>query len=130
MNELTEDQRNYLESLLIASEAAVRSEILQDVDRQEPFAEVASEAPDAGDASFAALTVDLGSAAVTRDFVEFRSIQTARERLQNGTYGDCVECGCPIPYERLLVQPAAGRCAPCQTVYEKTHVDALKGASM
>lgn len=130
MEELQQQQIQHLKELLDARETAVRMEILQDVDRQESFMDVASEAPDPGDASFATLTVDLGNAAVSRDMQELRAIQAALERMRNGSYGECIECGYSIPYERLEVQLTAERCAPCQAVYERTHMDALRGSSM
>jgi len=50
---------------------------------------------------------------------EMKDVQSALHRLDDGTYGDCVDCGEPIPLQRLLVQPAALRCTACQTVGER-----------
>ena len=50
---------------------------------------------------------------------ERAGIEAALLRLDNGTYGDCGECGNPIPLQRLMVQPAALRCAACQAAYER-----------
>jgi DnaK suppressor protein len=35
--------------------------------------------------------------------------------MANGLYGLCMDCGEEIPLERLFAQPAAIRCAACQT---------------
>jgi DnaK suppressor protein len=35
-------------------------------------------------------------------------------RLDNGTYGVCVDCGKPVPEGRLEVKPEAARCLTCQ----------------
>jgi len=43
----------------------------------------------------------------------------ALRRLDDGVYGDCRDCGQPIPFERLMVQPQAERCAPCQAEFER-----------
>lgn len=43
-----------------------------------------------------------------------QAIQAALERLENGTYGICVECGRPIPEERLEALPEAERCVECE----------------
>ena len=56
-----------------------------------------------------------------RDQLELRDIDDARARLAEGTYGECVDCGCDIPYERLHAQPTAARCVNCQERWEKTH---------
>jgi DnaK suppressor protein len=55
-----------------------------------------------------------------RDVGELQQVRRARERLAAGTYGDCVECGESISLQRLLVQPAAERCAPCQAAHEQS----------
>jgi RNA polymerase-binding transcription factor DksA len=130
MNNLTQDQTIQLEKLLDERERALRDDMQREVASKEEFRDVASEAPDAGDASFASLEVDLENAAVARDVGEMRAIEAARARIDNGTYGTCIECETEIPFERLLVQPTAERCAPCQNMYEKTHASAVKGATL
>jgi len=62
---------------------------------------------------------DLGDAQEQRDVDEMTQVEAALHRLDNATYGDCADCGEPIPMQRLLVQPAAQRCAPCQAAYEQ-----------
>lgn len=64
----------------------------------------------AADESDAALDeVELARAARERD-----DILAALRRIQEGTYGDCAECGRPIPVHRLEALLAAGLCADCQ----------------
>src|SRR5881398_2952566 len=41
---------------------------------------------------------------------ELRQVQIARERLEEGKYGICVDCGEEIPAERLEAIPEAVRC--------------------
>jgi DnaK suppressor protein len=55
-----------------------------------------------------------------RDLQELREIEAARQRLSEGRYGQCVDCGSDIPLARLMVQPAAARCLACQTVVERS----------
>lgn len=55
-----------------------------------------------------------------RDLQELREIGAARQRLHEGRYGHCVDCGNDIPLERLLVQPAAARCLACQAAVERS----------
>jgi len=42
----------------------------------------------------------------------------ALQRIQDGTYGKCVDCRMRIPAARLQVKPEATRCVSCQTEYE------------
>ena len=53
-----------------------------------------------------------------RDRQEMGQVEAALRRLDSGTYGDCGSCGEPILLQRLLVQPAAARCAACQAKFE------------
>ena len=50
---------------------------------------------------------------------EMKEVQSALHRLDEGTFGDCVDCGEPIPLQRLLLVPAALRCTTCQTAGER-----------
>ena len=61
---------------------------------------------------------DLGGVQEQRDLDEVVQVEAALQRLDSGSYGDCSDCGEPIPLQRLRVQPAAQRCAPCQAAFE------------
>jgi RNA polymerase-binding transcription factor DksA len=58
---------------------------------------------------------------VQRDQEELRNIEQARERMAGGSYGQCMDCGRDIPFERLKAQPSTKRCVNCQAAYEKKH---------
>lgn len=130
MEKLTQQQLDHLKSLLDHREQVLKTDISAEIALQDDHAQLASEAPDAGDSSFANLTVDLGNAAVTRDIEELRAIEVARKRIEHKVYNECIACGYEIPYERLEAQPTAQRCAPCQDMYEKTHLDASRGTAL
>ena len=44
---------------------------------------------------------------------EITQIRTALKRMQEGTYGDCVQCGEPIAEKRLEAIPHATLCITC-----------------
>ncbi len=50
---------------------------------------------------------------------ELREIDDALERIANGTYGTCVDCGATILPERLAARPQAARCISCQRKTER-----------
>ena len=60
------------------------------------------------------------SAEEARDAGEIAEIDAALQRLDDGNYGDCVDCGVAIAPARLQVQPAAARCVECQQRFEKS----------
>lgn len=46
-------------------------------------------------------------------------IDAALVRLDDGTYGVCVDCGSAIPEKRLTALPYAARCIDCQRRAER-----------
>lgn len=62
---------------------------------------------------------DVDSAQEQRDIDELAQVEQALKRLDDGTYGNCMDCRDAIPLERLRVQPAALRCAACQLGHER-----------
>ena len=61
---------------------------------------------------------DVRLAEIEVDRQRLQDIEQARQRLADGRYGVCAACGEDIPRERLLAEPAAIRCAACQTRFE------------
>jgi DnaK suppressor protein len=55
---------------------------------------------------------------VAHDVRELRDVQAALARLEQGTYGECEDCGKTIPFARLDVYPMARRCVACQEIVE------------
>ena len=55
------------------------------------------------------LTRNLGE----RQQVKLGQLTEALRRLERGRYGRCVECGDPIPFERLSVFPETATCVAC-----------------
>lgn len=53
------------------------------------------------------------------DLAEAEQVEAALRRLDEGTYGDCADCGEPIGWQRLKVLPAASRCTRCQAARER-----------
>lgn len=76
---------------------------------------------DTGDESVAHMMTDLSLTAATRDVNELRNVDAALQRIAEGTYGECVDCGADIEYERLKAYPTAMRCLACQSQHEKVY---------
>jgi RNA polymerase-binding transcription factor DksA len=53
-------------------------------------------------------------------------VDCALEKLENGTYGICEECGQPIALERLRALPSAALCVSCKRQEERED-EALAG---
>lgn len=48
-----------------------------------------------------------------------RDLRGALDRLTDGTYGNCLQCGKPISANRLLAVPWAALCISCQQKVER-----------
>jgi DnaK suppressor protein len=120
---LTQDQAKELQGAIDERRAALLAELRKDVSRsrEQQYGELAGPAPDPGDESVAALIADLDHAEVERDVGELRQLDAARSRIEEGSYGECIQCGRDIQFERLRANPSALRCIDCQTLYERTH---------
>ncbi|MCK9541292.1 MAG: TraR/DksA family transcriptional regulator [Novosphingobium sp.] len=49
---------------------------------------------------------------------EIASVERALDRIDNGTYGECVRCGNAIAEKRLEVRPEAALCIDCARAVE------------
>jgi DnaK suppressor protein len=59
-----------------------------------------------------------------RETAELAQIDEALQRIDGGTYGQCISCGVAIPAARLHAAPEASRCIVCQDKQEHRHVGA------
>jgi len=48
-------------------------------------------------------------------------VLAALARIEDSSYGRCVDCGKEIPDGRLDARPDASRCVSCQSTYAKRH---------
>ncbi len=62
---------------------------------------------------------DLELALDAHDSTEIAAVDAALQRLADGVYGACVDCGAEIAEARLLAAPEASRCIACQEKWEK-----------
>ena len=120
---LTPQQTEELRSVVERRREALLGEFGRDLNRmrEDGIDHVVGAVPDPGDESVQSLIQDLDQAEASRDLSELRTLDAARERMANGSYGSCTNCGQDIGFERLRANPGAERCIQCQTQFEKTH---------
>src|SRR5205823_1799762 len=51
---------------------------------------------------------------------ELDQVRAALRRIDNASYGECIECGKPIDLRRLQAVPVAAYCAACQSGHERS----------
>jgi RNA polymerase-binding protein DksA len=80
-----------------------------------------SEPGDTGDESMANELADFNVAILGRHIQGMRDIEAAFQRIKNGEYGVCIECGDDIAFARLKAYPTAKRCIVCQEKHEREY---------
>ena len=81
-----------------------------------------SEPGDTGDESMANALADFNVARLDRHIQGMRDIEAAFQRIKDGTYGVCVDCGDDVAFNRLQAYPTAKRCIVCQEKREREYV--------
>ena len=118
------DMRAYKERLLV-----LRARLRGDVSQMADAALKNNRAEDNGDLSRMPIHMaDLGTDNFEREFTlslmeseedTLGRIEASLERIENGTYGDCGECGAKIPKARLNAIPYATLCVKCASQSER-----------
>jgi len=101
-----------------------RREILSQVQgkirdvRTEGSSSKLNEVFDAGESSEADIQEDIEFALISMKSETLNKIEDALMRLEQGTYGNCFECGEEIAEKRLRALPFAVRCKDCEEARE------------
>lgn len=117
---LSTTQRHALGDKLRTRQRELRSEIAKQMRHQDDprLTGMRNRMEDTDDWAVADMMALMDIATVSRDLNELSEVETALAKLADGSYGECVDCGDPIPYPRLEAYPAARRCVSCQQVFE------------
>ena len=119
MTALNDAQLAILLARLEAREAELRAQVRGVNEEAEEASRTArNDVGDLGDQGEELIRGAVRHAEKERDQMELRQIADARERMDLGTYGTCVDCGADIRFARLEVLPFSDRCVSCQAAYE------------
>jgi DnaK suppressor protein len=75
---------------------------------------------DPGDQALSSTLEILNKSLQDNEYDEYNRIVQALGKIDDGTYGTCIDCNEPIPEKRLKYYPNAARCLVCQEMYEDT----------
>ncbi|MCQ9374755.1 TraR/DksA family transcriptional regulator [Methyloversatilis sp. XJ19-13] len=117
---LTAEQRQHLELILRQEHeelSARRQAYLGGLTRAEHAREVLLQ--DGDDAPQRASDREIDLQRVEEDVARLADIDAALQRIAEGTYGICRECGADIPARRLEVAPQARYCVACEAQRER-----------
>jgi len=122
MSRISEAQLHAIEERLAEREVELRTQVREAKEAQadRPGAS-RSHVEDMGEEGEQRFRNGIEHVELLRDQEELTDIAAARERIADGRYGECADCGQDIAPERLAAQPTASRCIICQGAYEKKH---------
>lgn len=83
--------------------------------KRNDYIELAGAVHDAGEEAVANLLSEMDLSQLGREVEELGDVEAALERIKDGTFGKCADCGDAIDRERLAAYPTAKRCIACQT---------------
>ena len=73
-----------------------------------------SESKDSVDEANENIMLSYTTRLTNRENLYLKKIINSLKRLEEGTYGQCEDCGGTIPYERLKARPTSGLCIVCK----------------
>jgi DnaK suppressor protein len=80
-----------------------------------------------GDAGANLTEADRNAASVQTAEAQRAQVLAALARIDDGSYGRCVDCGNPVPDARLEARPATPRCVPCQSKRDRRRLAFARG---
>src|SRR3984957_9250484 len=60
------------------------------------------------------------SALLSQEQAYLAELERAEQRMADGTYGICEQCGAALPSERLAARPAARTCVQCRPLRDSS----------
>ena len=123
MSHLTHEQLSELRQLMDAELNRLRQDIRGELTRsdEEQYPKLVDGVHDAGEESVADMLTEINAAVLGNSIKALREVEAAQQRLSDGLYGSCEECGEAILFARLQVNPAARLCLADQERYEALH---------
>lgn len=85
---------------------------------QEKFSD--DQVQDPGDQALSSTMEMLNTSLQDTEREEYKRIEQALEKIEDGTYGICIDCGQNISEKRLSSFPNAARCLSCQEAFEES----------
>jgi DnaK suppressor protein len=117
---LTAPQLKELKALLLARRDDLSQQMVNNRANLAPAQNTAGSVSQDENARLANQTREVDTRLTALDAQELARINRALEQMDAGEYGDCDECGCHIPFERLKIEPMTQHCVQCKSRWEQT----------
>jgi DnaK suppressor protein len=111
---MEQDKLDYFKELFLSLKNDLELKIKSDLDSDEEIDLDGDDIDVASGVTLSKVAKDLSK----RRLFQLNRVKSALERISNGTFGDCEECGEPIGHKRLLAKPEAISCITCAELSE------------
>jgi len=118
MSTLTTSYLRHVEAQLMARREALDARLHAAVLAAAGESSHATEVRDFKDSAANESDAALDNAELAQVARERNDVLAALRRIGDGSYGDCLECGRPIPVHRIEALPTAALCAECKRLRE------------
>ena len=105
---LTPAQRDELKALLLKRREELQAEMQQNRENLTP------PTSDEGGIVQRNVAREVDQTLTDLDAADLSRVERALKAMADGSYGQCDECGCDIPFERLQIEPQTEHCVPCK----------------
>lgn len=122
----TIDSRYFKKKLVEMREQIIESLQKNAIDTRE--ATTMPDTKDMGDLALSNYTKEYLFQLSDNDRIHLQNIADALARLEEGTYGECIDCGEAVPRKRLEIVPWALRCTKCQEIFEQAQVPSSRSS--
>ncbi len=121
MPNINEKELNELRERLLTYRKQLQQEIHDKLikDGSSVAISLAGKVHDAQEESLSEMLTEINLAMLSQHQHELKNLERAIERMDEGEYGACIDCGTPIASTRLQAYPTAVRCINCQAKHEQ-----------
>ncbi len=123
---LTAAQLQELTALLHARRREFEAQMAQNRANLAPAENTAGSVSQDENARLANQTREVDAVLTALDAQELARIDRALDAVADGSYGECEECGCAIPFERLKIEPMTQHCVQCKSKWEQANPQAAR----
>jgi DnaK suppressor protein len=116
---VTENRLSEFSALLQAQRKQLQDEVREKIAASGEGLGMVNQTKITDDDGLADATAEMEVAMVMRESQELQEVEAALARLDDGSYGNCCDCGEDIDHARLKANPVARRCLPCQEKHER-----------
>ncbi len=117
----SEQFRVLLNTRKAALRQTIHTRLIESDDKSQ--AELAGRVRDEGEDAVSDLLADLNIAGLNAQVRELADVEAALDRMAQGVYGVCTDCGVDIEPARLRAYATAKRCQECQARHENQRRD-------